>query len=182
MRYAFSTPPGIPMNRLRRTVLCLGLLLAVGCRIEDHTPTGTRQDEEAVEALVARYARTLSARDWGGVRALFWPDATYSGPLVLATGNGHQSVPVDLALGVLARRIEGLAPGRFDVRVLRSDYRQDGDLAAVWLLTRRPLPVAGSVRAGEWIEHLVLRRIDGEWRILSVAATPSRRRGARGAR
>ena len=47
------------------------------------------------------------------------------------------------------------------MRVLRSDYRQDGDLAAVWLTTRRLLPVAGSVIDGEWIEHLVLRRIDG---------------------
>jgi hypothetical protein len=170
------------MTRLRRTVLCLGLLLAAGCRIEDHTPTGTRQDEEAVQALVTRYARTLSERDWAGARALFWPDATYSSPLVLATGNGHQAVPVGFALDVLARRTEGVDPGRFDVRVLRSDYRQDGDLAAVWLLTRRLLPVAGSVRGGEWIEHLVLRRIDGEWRILSVAATASRRGGARGPR
>ena len=170
------------MNCLRRTVLCLGLLIAAGCRIEDHTPTGTRQDEEAVQALVSRYARTLSERDWTGVRALFWPDATYSSPLVLATGNGHQAVPVDDALGVLARRTDGIASGRFDVRVLRSDYRQDGDLAAVWLLTRRLMPVAASVRGGEWIEHLVLRRIDGEWRILSVAATASRRGGGRGAR
>jgi hypothetical protein len=170
------------MNRLRRTVLCLGLLLAMGCRIEDHTPAGTRQDEEAVQALVSRYARTLSERDWTGARALFWPDATYSSPLVLAAGNGHQAVPVEFALGVLARRTEGADPRRFDVRVLRSDYRQDGDLAAVWLLTRRLLPVAGSVRGGEWIEHLVLRRIDGEWRILSVAATASRRGEAHGSR
>jgi hypothetical protein len=66
--------------------------------------------------------------------------------------------------------------------VLRSDYRQDGDLAAVWLTTRRLLPVAGAVVDGEWVEHLVLRRSDGEWRILSLAATASPRSGARGAR
>ena len=83
---------------------------------------------------------------------------------------------------MIARRVEGLDATRFDVRVLRSDYRQDGDLAAVWLTTRRLLPVAGSVVGGEWIEHLVLRRINGEWRILSLAATASPRSGSRGPR
>jgi hypothetical protein len=170
------------MTRLCRTALWLGLLLAAGCRIEDHTPTGSRHDEEAVQALVSRYARTLSDRDWTGARALFWPDAIYSGPMLPLPGSGHQAVPIDLALGMIARRVEGVDTGRFDVRVLRSDYRQYRDLAAVWLTTRRVLPVAGSVVNGEWIEHLVLRRLGGEWRILSVAATTSRRGGARGSR
>lgn len=170
------------MTRLCRTALGFGLLLAVACRIEDHTPTGSRRDEEVVQALVARYARTLSERDWTGARALFWPDATYSGPMQPADESGHQAVPVESALNAIARRVEGVDPQRFDVRVLRSDYRQDGDLAAVWLTTRRLLPVAGSVIDGEWVEHLVLRRIGGEWRILSLAATASRRGGARGQR
>ncbi|HUR94437.1 MAG TPA: nuclear transport factor 2 family protein [Gemmatimonadales bacterium] len=170
------------MTRFRRTALCLGLVLAVGCRIEDHTPTGSRRDEEAVQALVSRYARTLSERDWNGARALFWPDAIYSGPMLSTGGAARQAVPIDLAINTIARRVQGLDLGRFDVRVLRSDYRQDGDLAAVWLTTRRLLPVAGSVVDGEWIEHLVLRRTDGEWRILSLAATASPRSGARGAR
>jgi hypothetical protein len=162
------------MTRLRRTVLCLGLLAAASCRIEDHTPTGTRRDEETVQALVTRYARTLSERDWTGARALFWPDATYSGPMLPMDADAHQAVPIDLAIGVLARRVEGLESGRFDVRVLRSDYRQEGDLAAVWLTTRRVVPVAGSFAERDWIEHLVLKRIHGEWRILSLAATPVR--------
>lgn len=170
------------MNRLCRTALCLGLLLAAGCRIEDHTPTGTRRDEEAVQALVESYARALSDRDWGGARALFWPDAIYSGPMLPSEASARRAVPIDLALNIIARRVEGLDAGRFAVRVLRSDYRQDGDLAAVWLTTRRLLPVAGSAIDGEWIEHLVLRRLGGEWRILSLAATASPRSGARGAR
>jgi hypothetical protein len=170
------------MTRHRRTLLCLGFLLATSCRIEDHTPTGSRRDEEAVQTLVTRYARTLSERDWSAARQLFWTDAMYSGPMLPTDSEMHQAVPIDLALGVLARRLEGLDAGRFDIRVLRSDYRQEGDLAAVWLVTRRVLPVAGSVVVRDWIEHLVLRRIDGEWRILSLAATPSRRGGARAGR
>jgi hypothetical protein len=163
------------MSRLRRTLVCLGLVVAASCRIEDHTPTGSRHDEEAVQSIVTRYARTLSERDWVGARKLFWADATYSGPMLPMDTDTHQAVPIDLALSVLGRRLEGLDAGRFDIRILRADYRQEGELAAVWLVTRRVLPVAGSVTDREWIEHLVLRRLDGEWRILSLAATPSRR-------
>ena len=40
--------------------LAFGLIAAVSCRIEDYTPTGSRHDEEAVQSIVTRYARTLS--------------------------------------------------------------------------------------------------------------------------
>jgi len=170
------------MSRLRRSLLCLGLAVAASCRIEDHTPTGTRRDEEAVQGIVTRYARTLSERDWIAARRLFWSDATYSGPMLPLNTDSHQAVPIDLALGVLARRLEGLETARFDIRILRADYRQEGDLAGVWLVTRRVLPVAGSVTEREWVEHLVLRRIAGEWRILSLAAAPSPRGEARAER
>ena len=58
------------------------LLAASACRIEDRTPTGTRRDEDAVQSLVAAYARTLSERYWIGTRRLFWRDGSYSGPLI----------------------------------------------------------------------------------------------------
>jgi hypothetical protein len=170
------------MTRMHRMLLCLGLLAAASCRIEDHTPTGSRRDEEAVQAIVTRYARTLSDRDWSAARALFWPDATYSGPMLPMDNDAHQAVSIDLALGLLARRLEGLDAKRFDIRVLRADYRQEGDLAGVWLVTRRVLPVAGSVTDREWIEHMVLRRLNDQWRILSLAATPSRRGDTRAER
>jgi hypothetical protein len=167
------------MSSLHRAALGLGLLAILGCRIEDHTPTGSREDEDAVQALVSGYARDLSERDWSAARALFWGDASYSGPLIPITAGVHQAVPIDFALGSMARRLEGLGLQRFDVRVLRADFRQEGDLAGVWMTTRRRLPVGGEVVEGDWIEHLVCRRIGGEWRILSVAATPSPRGGAR---
>jgi hypothetical protein len=167
------------MSRLHRAALSLGLLAVLGCRIEDHTPTGSRQDEEAVQSLVSGYARTFSERQWSAARALFWSDATYSGPLVPITAGVHQAVPIDFALDAIARRLEGLGLQRFDLRVLRADFRQEGDLAGVWMTTRRRLPIAGEVVEGEWIEHLVCRRIEGEWRILSIAATASSRGGAR---
>lgn len=163
------------MARRTPAVLLLILTLVGGCRIEDRTPTGSRRDEEAVQALVAGYARTLSTRDWRAARALFWADASYAGPMIPAPGDAHQAVPIDLAINTIARRVDGLDMQRFDVRILRADVRQDGDLAAVWMTTRRRIPAAGRVIEGEWVEHLVLRRIDGEWRILSVTARSARR-------
>lgn len=164
------------MARPFTAVLLLALALAPACRIEDHSPTGSRRDEEAVQGLITGYARTLSDRDWKGARALFWSDASYAGPMIPAPGDAHQAVPIDLALNTIARRVDGLDAQRFDVRILRADVRQEGDLAAAWITTRRRIPVAGAVAEGDWVEHLVLRRIGGEWRILSVTARSARRR------
>lgn len=156
------------MRRALLAAVCLAS--AAGCRIEDHTPRGTRLDEDAVQELVAEYARSLSARDWSGVRSLFWRDGSYSGPLV-PRSVGH-TVPIDSALQRFATTLDGAAPGTFDVRVLRTDFRQDGDLASVWLVVRRrtPLAAAGPTER-DWVEHLVLRRIGGNWRILTVAGS-----------
>jgi hypothetical protein len=156
------------MRRLLLAAVCLSS--AVGCRIEDHTPQGTRLDEDAVAFLVAEYARAMSARDWSGVRSLFWRDGAYSGPLV-PRSVGH-TVPIDTALRRFASALDDAEPGAFDVRVLRNDFRQDGDLASVWLTLRRrtPLPGAGPAER-DWVEHLVLRRIGGTWRILTVAGS-----------
>jgi hypothetical protein len=154
--------------RLLLAVFLLGTALA--CRIEDHTPAGTRRDEDEVLGIVARYARRLSAREWERVRALFWRNGTYSGPLVpRSAGN---ALPIDSALHVIARALEGPDSAMFDVRVLRTDLRQEGDLTAVWVTLRRrvPLPGAGPVER-DWVEHLVLRRIGRSWRILSVAGS-----------
>jgi hypothetical protein len=82
------------------------------------------------------------------------------------------ALPIDSALHVIARSLEGPEAAAFDVRTLRTDLRQEGDLAAVWVVLRRrtPLPGAGPVER-DWVEHLVLRRIGSNWRILSVAGS-----------
>jgi Domain of unknown function (DUF4440) len=150
--------------------LLLVLLLLVGCRIEDHTPAGTRRDEDEVQGIVARYARRLSSRDWDRVRALFWRNGSYSGPLVpRSAGN---ALPIDSALHVIARSLDGPDAATFDVRVLRTDLRQEGDVATVWVTLRRRVPLAGAGPVErDWVEHLVLRRIGANWRILSVAGS-----------
>ena len=168
------------MRRLRLAALGLGLLVAAGCRIEDRTPTGTRKDEDRIQQLISRYARSLSARDWSGVRSLFWQDGSYAGPIGPgAPTDYHQAVSIDAALRVLDRWLRGAERKNFDVRVLRTDLRQEGDLAAVWVVTRRRVPAGPTFSERDWIEHVVLRRIDGDWRILSVAAVSAPRGSAR---
>jgi len=152
----------------------------VGCRIEDRTPTGTRRDEDAIHLILNQYAQRLSERDWGRLRALFWQDGIYAGPLGPgAPSDYHQAVSIDAAVRILERWLRGVERGNFDVRVLRTDFRQQGDLAAVWIVTRRRVPSGSTAIEREWTEHVLLRRIDDEWRIVSVAAVSSPRGGLR---
>jgi hypothetical protein len=124
----------------------------------------------AVHQLLNRYAQRLSEHDWAGVRALFWQDGSYSGPIGPATSPGHhQAISIDTALRVLERWLGGADRENFDVRVLRTDFRQQGDLAAAWVVTRRRTPSGSTSLERDWVEHVVLRQIDGDWRILSVA-------------
>lgn len=168
------------MSRLRRVALCAGILLLTGCRIEDRTPTGTRRDEDRIQHLLSLYARDLSARNWTSVRSLFWQDGTYAGPIGPgAPTDYHQAVSIDAALRVMDRWLQGAERRNFDVRVLRTDLRQEGDLAAAWVVTRRRTPSGSTSSEGDWIEHVVLRRIDGDWRILSVAAVAGSQENAR---
>jgi hypothetical protein len=157
--------------RLLLAAACLGA--AAGCRIEDRTPAGTRRDEVAVQNILARYTRGLDRRDWDQIRSLFWRNGTYSGPLIpRSAGN---PVSIDSALRVFARTLDG-QPSTFQVRSLRTDLRQEGDVAAAWVTFRRRTPVAGAgLVERDWMEHVVLRRIGSSWRILSVAGSSAAR-------
>jgi hypothetical protein len=122
----------------------------------------------------------LSARDWAGVRSLFWQDGSYSGPIGPgAPSDHHQAISIDAALRVLERWLRGVPRENFDVRVLRTDFRQQGDLAGAWIVTRRRTPSGSTSLERDWVEHVVLRQIDGDWRILSVAVASSPRGVAR---
>jgi hypothetical protein len=156
------------LRRLLLAAACFGA--AAGCRIEDRTPEGTRRDEVAVQDVLARYTRGLDRRDWDQVRSLFWRNGTYSGPLIpRSAGN---PVSIDSALRVFARSLDTHEPSTFQVRSLRTDLRQEGDVAAAWVTLRRRTPLTGAgVLERDWVEHVVLRRIGSSWRILSVAGS-----------
>jgi hypothetical protein len=159
------------MYRFRAAALWCCLLVGA-CRIEDRTPTGSRRDDEAIQRVLAQYARALSARDWPAVRTLFWGEATYE----LATPATNIVLPIDsVRTRLLPPRLAGDTQA-FEVRILRSDTRQEGDLAAAWLVSRRRVPHGGYIAEADWTEHVVLRRIGGEWRIINIALAGGARR------
>ena len=88
------------------------------------------------------------------IRSLFWRNGTYSGPLIpRSTGN---PVSIDSAVQVFARTLEGHEPSTFQVRSLRTDLRQESDVAArarndkrAWLMERGYRVLAVEARAVE---------------------------------
>jgi hypothetical protein len=65
-------------------------------------------------------------------------------------------------------------PSPGDMRVVRVDLRQEGDLAAAWVTARLPGPADTEV-----LEHFVLRRSGSDWRVVNVGVASVRPAGPR---
>lgn len=157
---------------MRRFVVAASLVLAAaGCRIEDRTPTGSRQDEETVREVLAAFYESRAAHDWPGARDLLWDSVSVELHQPVAGGLWSSYRSADDYLAAERRLVRGEPDG--DVRVVRTDFRQQGPLAAVWVTTRSelPPPLAGSVVS---VDHFLLRRIDGAWRIVHFVSIPDR--------
>jgi hypothetical protein len=121
-----------------RCTLLLALALLPGCRLEDHTPRGSRQDQVEIQRLILTYHRGRQRVDPAG----------------------------------------DPAPG--ELRVVRMDLRQEGDLATAWVTTR---PAGNEDRdQPDILEHFVLRRGEGSWRIVNVAVASGRTPAGRASR
>lgn len=153
------------MRRARDLVLLAGLAFTLSCRIEDHTPTGSRRDDAAIRALLVGYYSCLSDGVLSACRDRFWPGAV-AGTLALRdSASGVEAVPMDSVLERTTRWLERLSPG-FSVEMTRLELRQAGDLASAWVSVRLLLPKAGGkAEEQEGVEQFVLRRIGTEWRI-----------------
>jgi hypothetical protein len=160
------------MLRISPAVLGGALLALAACRVEDHTPTGSRRDDDAIQHLLVAYTRGVSLRDWPGVRELFWRDGTYE----IAVPGGNRAVPIDSARAAILPHWDPAAGPPSDLRILRVDTRQEGDLATAWLVSRERVAQRGGEVESDRVEHLVLRRIGSEWRILNVALANGARR------
>jgi hypothetical protein len=141
------------------------VLVLAGCRIENRAPAGSLRDDEAIRGVVSTYYRASSGGDWPTVRALFWDSALIQRG-ASEGGEWRAFESPDAFQGWL--EAGGWASPLEPVRI---DPRQDGDLAAVWVTTRR----AGTERGMASSDHFLLRRIDGAWRITSLASATSTR-------
>jgi hypothetical protein len=118
---------GLMSHALRWTLL-LALAVLPGCRLEDHTPRGSRQDQVEIQRLILTYHRSRLRADPAG------------------------------------------DPSPGDLRVVRMDLRQEGDLATAWVTTR----LGEEKDRNDVLEHFVLRRGEGTWRIVNVAVASGR--------
>ncbi len=160
------------MFRFRPAALGGALLALAACRVEDHTPTGSRRDDDAIQHLLVAYTRGISTRDWPAVRGLFWREGSYE----LPTLEGSRILPIDSARAAILPRWDPAAGPPSDLRILRVDTRQEGDLAAAWLVSRQRVSERAGNGESDRVEHLVLRQVGGEWRIASAALAGGARR------
>lgn len=144
------------------------LVLLVGCRLEDHTPAGSRRDEAQIRGVINEYYRSFAERDWVGCRRFFLDRG-----MVSFGGAGDTSqvqaevVPADSAFQWLARMQESGALRLPQAQVIRADLRQAEGFAAVWVTVRQDVPRnGGPSAAGEDVEHWVLRRTPEGWRVI----------------
>ena len=126
------------MSRAIRWALLIALAALPGCRLEDHTPRGSRQDQVEIQRIILTYHRSRPRADPAG------------------------------------------DPSPGELRVVRMDLRQEGDLATAWVTTRR----GGENRKerDDVLEHFVLRRGEGSWRIVNVAVASGRTPAGRASR
>ena len=126
------------MLPFHRRVLLLALLFLPGCRLEDHTPRGSRQDQVEIQRIILTYHRSRLRADAAG------------------------------------------DPSPGELRVVRMDLRQEGDLATAWVTTR---PAGKEDRERpDVLEHFVLRRGERSWRIVNVAVASGRTPAGRASR
>jgi hypothetical protein len=126
------------MSRALRWTLLLALAALPGCRLEDHTPRGSRQDQVEIQRIILTYHRSLPRADPAG------------------------------------------DPSPGELRVVRMDLRQEGDLATAWVTTRRGSDTRKD--RDDVLEHFVLRRGEGSWRIVNVAVASGRTPAGRASR
>lgn len=163
-----------PLRPVTARTLTLPLAVAAiaACRIEDRTPTGTRRDEDAVRAAVASFYRTASAQHWDSTRALLWDSAAVevrpradSGWLAFRSAADYVTY--------LAERDRGLRPGELGPRMTRTEFRQEGGIAAMWVAARlSELGLDGAVHEVARTDHFVLRRVGDRWEIVNLVSAP----------
>ena len=163
----------VSMSLLRKLVVA-GLVLLAGCRLEDHTPAGSRLDEAQIREVLFEFYRGLATADWGTVRNFFAPAGEVSYQ-VMGEGDsliGPVVVSADSALLTWARQASGFDEGDREARIVRADLRQADGVAAVWVTLQLNLPfqpVEGRGGNSEEIQHVVLHRTAQGWRIVLLS-------------
>lgn len=144
------------------------VVAASACRIEDRTPTGTRQDEATVRAVITTFYQGRATHDWAAARSVLWDSAIVAVHEPVAGGVWAASSADDY-VAAAARSVRGRPPSA-GVSLVRTDFRQQGPLATMWVTARSD---EYGLRASA-ADHFLLRRINGAWRIVHYVSVPQR--------
>lgn len=126
-------------------------------------------EEAAVRDAVVRYYDRLSARDWDGLRASFWPDASLS-TVWQPPGESSPRVVMTPIGEFIALAPEGPdSRSIFEERPLEVDVRAVAGVATAWVRYAARFGDPGDVTCWTGTDAITLLRHDGAWRIASLA-------------
>jgi len=119
-------------------------------------------DKQAIQELVARYARTLDWLDDEGQAACYWPDAAID--YGFFTGTAAEFVPVVMALErSTGRRWHMLAPLAVRLTSPTTAIGECYGIAAAFRRDNEDAPYRGSMYGGRYLDEYQKR--GQEWRI-----------------
>ncbi|HTS88319.1 MAG TPA: nuclear transport factor 2 family protein [Gemmatimonadales bacterium] len=154
--------------------LLLATLLALGCTVRRATPPSDAEDEAPVRVAVQQYYRDLSAQDWSGLAALFWPRATVT-TIPGESAAVAEITPVEDFLRHIGERPEG--EPQYEARLITEDVRIIGNLAQVWSHVEVRFVDSTGTRTGREVDSFTWAERHGEWRIAALARTPEPKGG-----
>jgi ketosteroid isomerase-like protein len=149
-----------------RTLLIVPLLLAAACapRRIPGTEIADTDDSRAVLAIMERYRTALEARDAKAIQALVAED--------FREDAGTETPDDDLTYANLPTHMSNLFQKlnnpKVDISVRRVDIQDDTATAIYyWNASWRMPSVTGRPQSDSELEQMVLKRINGEWKIVS---------------
>jgi ketosteroid isomerase-like protein len=149
-----------------RTLLIAPLLLAAACasRRIPGTEIADTDDTRAVLAIMERYRTALEARDAKAIQSLVSKD--------FKEDAGTESPDDDLTYANLPERMANLFQKvnnpKVDISVRRVNVQEDTATAIYyWNASWRMPSLTGRPQSDSELEQMVLKKVDGEWRIVS---------------
>ncbi len=123
-------------------------------------------DLEAIKQLKARYCRTMDAKDWAGMRAVFTDDVTVDS----ADSGGNVVTGADAFLEFL-QGVIGPAVTVHHCHMPEIEITSPDTASGVWAMEDMLRWPDGSELHGYGHYHETYEKRDGEWRIASTKLT-----------
>jgi hypothetical protein len=152
------------MTRIARSLLTAGLLAFTAPAVSAQS-IGPAEDQKAVMAVVNRLFDGMRASDSTMLRSVFDPRVRM---ITSASRNGAPTLSVQQGADGFVKSIGTPRPDKIDERIRNERVHIDGDLASVWvdygLFIGPKFTHCG-------IDHFLLVKADGAWKILELADT-----------